>query len=53
MQQDDELCRLNQASRRINESLHFDQVLQGALDSARYLTGASVGVMNLPHNPIP
>ena len=47
------LCRLNQASRRTNESLHFGQVLKGALDSARYLTGARVGVMTLPHNPIP
>ena len=64
MQQDDELrrenlalrgrlCRLNQASRLTNESLHLGQVLKGALDSARYLTGARVGVMTLPHNPIP
>ena len=41
------LSRLSQASLRINESLDFDQVLQGALDSARSLTGARVGVMTL------
>ena len=41
------LSRLSQASRRINESLDFDQVLQGALDSARSLTGARHGVMAL------
>ena len=34
------LSRLSDASLRINESLDFDQVLQGALDSARSLTGA-------------
>ena len=62
--QDDELRRenqalrerlsaLSQASLRINQSLDFDQVLQGVLDSARSLTGARVGVMTLPHNPIP
>ena len=36
-----------QASLRINESLDFDAVLQGALDSSRSLTGASYGVMTL------
>ena len=41
------LSRLSAASLRINESLDFDQVLQGALDSARSLTGARVGVMTL------
>ncbi len=41
------LARLSQASRRINESLDFDQVLRGALDSARALTGARYGVMTL------
>ena len=41
------LSRLSEASRRINESLDLDQVLQGTLDSARSLTGASVGVMIL------
>ena len=41
------LSRLSAASRRINESLDFDQVLQGALDSARSLTGARHGVMTL------
>ena len=34
------LSRLSQASLRINESLDFDEVLQGALDSARSLTSA-------------
>ena len=41
------LSRLSHASRRINESLDFDQVLQGVLDSARSLTGARHGVMTL------
>ncbi len=41
------LARLSQASLRINESLDFDTVLQGALDSARALTGARYGVMTL------
>ena len=41
------LSRLSAASLRINESLDFDQVLQGALDSTRSLTGARVGVMTL------
>ena len=41
------LSRLSVASLRINESLDFDQVLQGALDSARSLTGARHGVMTL------
>ncbi len=41
------LSRLSQASLRINESLDFDTVLQGALDSARSLTGARYGVMTL------
>ena len=41
------LSRLSEASLRINESLDFDQVLQGALDSARSLTGARYGVMTL------
>jgi signal transduction histidine kinase/DNA-binding response OmpR family regulator len=42
------LSRLSDASRRINESLDFETVLQGALDSARALTGARYGVMTLP-----
>jgi len=41
------LSRLSQASLRINESLDFDTVLQGALDSARSLTSARYGVMTL------
>ena len=43
----DRLSRLSQASLRINESLDFDAVLQGVLDSARSLTGARYGVMTL------
>ena len=39
------LSRLSAASLRINESLDFDAVLQGALDSARSLTGARYGVL--------
>ena len=41
------LSRLSEASRRINESLDFDRVLQDVLDSARSLTGARYGVMTL------
>ncbi len=41
------LSRLSEASLRINESLDFNAVLQGILDSARSLTAASVGVMTL------
>ena len=41
------LSRLSQASRRINETLDFDDVLQGALDSALSLTAARYGVMTL------
>ena len=41
------LARLSEASRRINESLDFDAVIQGVLDSARSLTGARYGVMTL------
>ena len=41
------LAMLSRASLRINESLDFDTVLQGALDSARALTGARYGVMTL------
>jgi len=41
------ISRLSEASRRINESLDFDQVLLGVLDSARSLTGARYGVMTL------
>ena len=41
------LSRLSEASLRINESLEFDQVLQGVLDSACTLTGSHYGVMTL------
>ena len=41
------LSRLSEASLRINESLDFDAVLQGVLDSARSLTGASYGAFVL------
>ena len=41
------LARLSQASLRVNESLDFDTVLQGVLDSARSLTGARYGVITL------
>ena len=41
------LSRLSEASLRINESLDFDTVLQGVLDSARSLTDARYGVMTL------
>ena len=41
------LSRLSQASLRINESLDFDAVLQGVLDSARSLTGSRYGVITL------
>ena len=41
------LTQLSEASLRINESLEFDTVLQGVLDSARTLTAARYGVMTL------
>ena len=41
------LSRLAEASLRINESLDFDTVLQGVLESARSLTGAQYGVLTL------
>ena len=41
------LSRLSEASVRINESLDFDTVLQGVLDSARRLTSARYGMMAL------
>ena len=41
------LSRLSEASLRINESLDFNPVLNGALDSARSLTGARYGVITL------
>ena len=41
------LSRLSQASRRINESLDFDTVLQDVVDSARTLTGARYGAITV------
>ena len=41
------LALLSRASLSINESLDFDTVLQGVLDSARSLTGARYGVIAL------
>ena len=41
------LSRLSEASHRINESLDFDTVLTGVLDSACALTGAKYGVITL------
>jgi len=41
------LTRLSEACLRINESLEFDVVLQGVLDSAASLTAARYGVMTL------
>ena len=41
------LARLSEASLRINESLEFDAVLQGVLDSARDLTRARYGAIIL------
>ena len=43
----DRLSRLTEASLRINESLDFDTVLQGVLDSARSLTEARSSVITL------
>ena len=43
----DRLSRLSGAGLRINESLDFDTVLQGVLDSARALTGARYGVLTV------
>ncbi|MXY79050.1 MAG: GAF domain-containing protein, partial [Chloroflexi bacterium] len=42
------LTRLSEASRRINESLDFEKVLQEVLDSACSLAGARYGIMTLP-----
>ena len=41
----DRLSKLSQASVRINESLHFETVLQEVLDGARSLTSAKYGVI--------
>ena len=41
------VSRLSEASLRINQSLDFDEVLQGVLDSARNLTNSDRGVMVL------
>ena len=47
----DRLSRLSEASLRINESIDFDTVLQGVLDSACSLTGARYGVITLLDEP--
>ena len=41
------LFELSEASRRINESLEIDSVLQLAVDGARVLTGAQYGALTL------
>ncbi len=46
------LSRLSRASMRINESLDFDTVLHGVLDSACSLTGARYGVITLLGNAV-
>ena len=43
----DRLAGLSEASLRINESLDYETVLQGVLDSARALTNARYGVITL------
>ena len=43
----DRLSKLSEASLRINESLDFETVFQGVLDSACSLTGARYGVITL------
>ena len=43
----DRLFQLSEASLRINDSLDFDSVLQGVLESARSLTGALFGIIVL------
>ena len=43
----DRLSRLSEASLRITEDLDFSAVLQSVLDSARSLTGARYGAINL------
>ena len=48
----DRLSRLSEASLRINESLDFDTVLQGVLDSARSLTEARYGAMTLLNDAV-
>ena len=44
---EERLDRLSEASLRITQDLDFNSVLQGVLDSARSLTGASYGVIAL------
>ena len=41
----DRLSKLSEANLRINESLDFDTVLQGVIDSARSLTNARYGAL--------
>ena len=44
------LSRMSQASQRINESLDFETVLQGVVDSARSVTDARYCVVTLPND---
>ena len=44
------LSRLSQASQRINESLDFETVLQGVVDSARSVTDARYCIVTLPND---
>ncbi len=44
---EERLSRLSSASLRITEDLDFNTVLQGVLDSARFLTGARYGAITL------
>ena len=47
MQLRERIARMGKAFLRINETLDFNSVLQGVLDSARSLTGAKYGMMTL------
>ena len=45
---EERLALLSQASLRVNESLEYDTVLQGVVDSARALTGSRYGAITIP-----
>ena len=48
------LARFRDAALRLNESLEFDEVLQGVLDAARALTGARYSLISLgDENQVP